>query len=179
MVKNHASFLSSLFGESGESKRRIILRSIKAKADAKRTLSEKIADAMTSRFGNIGFLLFNVSIFVSWLTINTGYIDGIRPFDPSPFILLTTFVSLEAIILAIFVLISQNRSMKVEDLREEVQLQIDLIAEKEIIKLMKMTALLLKKSGIDLSEDIELQKLLKPMSEEEIERILEKEILET
>ena len=99
------------------------------------------------------------------------------PFDPFPFSLLTTIVSLEAIILAIFVLISQNRTAKVDDLREETHLQINLIAEKEITKVMKMLAILLEKQGVDLSQDPELKKLLKPVSEEEIERRLEKEIL--
>jgi len=176
MSKNHTLFLQSLFEDNEDSKRKII-RSIKAKADAKRTLSEKVADWMTSRFGSMSFLLGNSLFFLAWVLINTNQIDGISVFDPFPFILLTTIVSLEAIILAIFVLISQNRTEKVDDLREEVHLQINLIAEKEITKIMKMMALLLEKHGIDLSEDPELKKLLKPTSEEEIEKRLEKEIL--
>ncbi len=176
MSQNHISFLKSLFGEQEESKRKI-LRSIKAKADAKRTVSEKVADYMTSRFGGITFLSLNVLLFLFWIFINTGYLRMIPVFDPFPFNFLTTFVSLEAIILAIFVLISQNRSIKVDDLREETHLQINLITEKEITKLMKMTAILLEKQGVDLSEDPELKKMLRPISEEEIEKRLEKEIL--
>ena len=176
MSKNHTLFLQSLFEDNEDSKRKII-HSIKAKADAKRTLSEKVADWMTSRFGSMSFLLGNSLFFLVWILINTNQIDGVSAFDPFPFILLTTIVSLEAIILAIFVLISQNRTEKVDDLREEVHLQINLIAEKEITKIMKMMALLLEKHGIDLSEDPELKKLLKPTSEEEIEKRLEKEIL--
>jgi len=176
-MSNHLSFLRSLFGENEEPKRRKMLRSIKAKADAKRTTSEKIADWMTSHFGSIAFLLLNSLIFIAWLVINSERTKELPNFDPFPFNLLTTMVSLEAIILAIFVLISQNRSMKVDDLREEVHLQINLIAEKEITKVMKMMVLLLKKNDIDVSEDPELKKLLKPISEEEIEKILEKEIL--
>jgi uncharacterized membrane protein len=90
--------------------------------------------------------------------------------------LLTTFVSLEAIILAIFVLISQNRSLKVDDIREETHLQINIITEREITKLMKMVVILLEKQGVDLSQDPELKKMLKPVSESEIEKQLEKEI---
>jgi uncharacterized membrane protein len=176
MSKNHTLFLQSLFEDNEDSKRKII-RSIKAKADAKRTLSEKVADWMTSRFGSMSFLLGNSLFFLVWILINTNQINGVSAFDPFPFILLTTIVSLEAIILAIFVLISQNRTEKVDDLREEVHLQINLIAEKEVTKIMKMMALLLEKHGIDLSEDPELKKLLKPTSEEEIEKRLEKEIL--
>jgi uncharacterized membrane protein len=104
-------------------------------------------------------------------------VKGVPVFDPYPFIFLTTFVSLEAIILAIFVLISQNRAVKIDDLREEVDLQVNLIAQKEITKVMRMLAILLQKQGVDLSEDPELKKLLRPISEEEIEKKLEKEIL--
>ena len=176
MEQNHTSFLKTLFGDNEEPRKRIF-RSIKAKADAKRTLMEKMADWMTSKFGSNAFLLFNVALFTAWVLINTGRIKIFVPFDPFPFILLTTIVSLEAIILAIFVLISQNRTAKVDDLREETHLQINLIAEKEITKVMKMLAILLEKQGVDLSQDPELKKLLKPVSEEEIERRLEKEIL--
>jgi len=176
MASNHISFLKLLFGENEESQRKI-LKSIKAKADARRTVTEKIADAMTSNFGSNTFLLFNVFLFTAWILINTDYIEFIAPFDPFPFNLLTNIVSLEAIILAIFVLISQNRTAKVDDLREETHLQLNLISEREVTKLMKMMALLLEKQGIDLSQDPELKKMIRPVSEEEIEKKLEKEIL--
>lgn len=166
---------SLLASEKEEPKRRII-RSIKAKANLKRTFAEKLADYMTSAIGSMGFLMVNCLFFFGWLLINTGRIAGLAPFDPFPFSLLTAIVSLEAIVLAIFVLISQNRSMKVDDLREEIHLQINLIAEKEVTKIMKMSALILEKHGIDLSADPELKKLLHPVSEEEIEKRLEKEI---
>ena len=170
------SFFDRFFKEH-ENTHGKILRSIKAKANAKRTNTERLADWMTDTFGSIGFLIFNVSLFLVWLLVNTGLIQGIVPFDPFPFSLLTTIVSLEAIILAIFVLISQNRSVRVDDLREEIHLQINLIAEKEITKVMKMMAMLLEKNGVDLSHDPELKKLLRPISEDEIEKKLEKEIL--
>lgn len=176
MSQNHVSFLKALFGENEEPRKRIF-RSIKAKADTRRTRMEKMADWMTAKFGSSGFLWLNAILFASWILINTGQIKWIPVFDPFPFSLLTTIVSLEAIILAIFVLISQNRTVKVDDLREETNLQLSLISEKEITKLVKMLALLLAKQGIDLSQDPELHKIIRPVSEEEIEKRLEKEIL--
>ncbi len=176
MAQNHISFLRSLFGENGDSRRKIF-RSFKAKVDARRTAMEKLADWMTSSFGTVTFLILNVILFLVWILINTSQIAGVAVFDPFPFNLLTNIVSLEAIILAIFVLISQNRTAKVDDLREEIHLQVNLISEKEITKMMKMLTILLEKHGVDLSEDPELKKMLKPVSEEEIERRLEKEIL--
>ena len=138
---------------------------------------EKMADSMTSNFGSNAFLFANAILFVSWVLINTDQIKSIPAFDPFPFNLLTTVVSLEAIVLAIFVLISQNRTSKVDDLREEIHLQLNIISEKEITKLIKMTALLLEKNGVDLSKDPELKKMVRPFDEEEIQRQLEKEIL--
>jgi uncharacterized membrane protein len=177
MENHHVSFLKALFGENNDEPRKRIFRSMKAKADAKRTYLEKMADVMTSNFGSNTFLLTNAFIFVIWILINTGQIKAIPPFDPFPFSLLTTIVSLEAIILAIFVLISQNRTTKIDDLREETHLQLNLISEREITKIIKMMSLLLEKQGIDLSQDPELKKMIRPVSEEEIEKRLEKEIL--
>jgi uncharacterized membrane protein len=176
MLQNYVSFLRTLFGENEEVRKKIF-RSIKAKADAKRTKLEKMADWMTAKFGSSGFLWLNAIFFIVWVLINTNQIKWIEMFDPFPFSLLTMIVSLEAIFLAIFVLISQNRTVKIDDLREETSLQLSLIAQKENIKLLKMMALLLEKQGIDLSQDPELQKMLRPLSEEEIGRRLEKEIL--
>lgn len=176
MSQNQVSFLKLLFGENEESPRRLF-KSIKAKADARRTFIEKVADATTANLGSSTFLWMNIFFFVVWLLINTNQIKFIPSFDPFPFNLLTTIVSLEAIVLAIFVLISQNRTAKIDDLREETHLQLNLISEREVTKLMKMTALLLEKEGIDLSQDPELKRMIRPVSEEEIEKRLAKEIL--
>lgn len=176
MSNNHVSFLKSLFQEN-ESAHRKIFHSLKAKADAKRTSMEKLADYMTSVFGSNVFLWLNIGLFVFWLLVNTNKISFLAPFDPFPFNLLTNIVSLEAIILAIFVLISQNRTSRIDDLREETHLQLSVISELEVTKIMKMLALLLDKHGIDLSQDPELHKMIRPVSEEDIEKKLEKEIL--
>jgi uncharacterized membrane protein len=158
---------------------RHIIRSLKAQADEKRTLSEKIADWITNTFGTMTFLVINVIWFVVWLVWNTEIIPGVEPFDPFPFGLLTTIVSLEAIILAIFVLISQNRAERVDDLRQEMDLQVDMIAEEELTKLMRMVSLLLEKNGIDISQDEELQGMLAPTNVEKLEKILENQIKAT
>ena len=150
---------------------------MKVKADAKRTRSEKLADWMTSRFGSVGFLALNVGWFVIWLLVNGGLVPTLRPFDPFPFSLLTMIVSLEAIILSVFVMISQNRAAKIDQLREEVDLQVDIITEAEMTKLLIMVKLLLEKQGIDISDDPELTRMLKPTNPEEIEEELEEEVV--
>jgi len=151
-------------------------RSIKGKAAEKRSFPDILVDRTTALLGSNFFLFINLLVLMSWIVINTGQIPGIKPFDEFPFSLLTTFVSLEAIILAILVLISQNRAAKVADLREEVQLQVNLITEEEITRMMSMLVLLLQKNGIPIPEDQRLQEMLRDTDVRQIEKSMEKEI---
>jgi len=167
--------LSSLATQN-EAVKRKILKSLKARADARRSLGERVADIMTSMFGSMTFLFLNGVFFLLWILINLNFLDSIPAFDPYPFNLLTMVVSLQAIFLAIFVLISQNRSVRIDDLRQETELQINLITEREITKVIKMIILVLEKQGVDVSSDSELKKMLVPVDEKEIEQALEKEI---
>lgn len=157
------------------SRRRHVIKSFKAKADAKRSPAEKFADLLTTRFGTVTFLALNMTWFVVWILWNTGNLPGLTAFDPFPFGLLTMVVSLEAIFLAIIVLISQNREARVNELREEVDLQINMIAEEEITRLLKLVLLLCEKEGIKLDDDPAMRRLMR-MSNDKIERDLEKEL---
>jgi uncharacterized membrane protein len=114
--------------------------------------------------------------FVVWIVINVGLVPGIEPFDPFPFGFLTMVVSLEAIALAIIVLMSQNRAAKIADLREEVDLEIDRMAEAELTKLLQIVSRLAEKQGIDLSRDHELREMVQPSDHEKIEQALEQEV---
>lgn len=157
---------------------RRIIRSLKVKADARRTFAEKVADWTTAALGSMPFLMGNIIWFLAWISLNTRVIPGIEPFDPFPFSLLTTVVSLEAIILAIIVLISQNRAAKIDDLREEIDLQVDIITEEELTKLMRLMVLLLEKEGVSTEEDKALQSMLRPTNLEKIERALARQVVE-
>jgi uncharacterized membrane protein len=177
MLPNPLSSFYQIFTSDEEvNKRRKVIKSFKAKADAKRSLAEKFADLMTVKFGSVVFLALNALWFLSWILINTGMIPWVEPFDPFPFGLLTMVVSLEAIFLAIIVLISQNREARIADLREEIELRISSISEGELTKLINLTVLLLEKNGINVDEDPELRKMLKPIDNAEIEQQLEAEL---
>ena len=158
------------FGENQE------LKSVKGRADQRRRLSERIADVLTLGFGSMAFLVLNVVWFVVWIVINVGLIPGIEPFDPFPFGFLTMVVSLEAIALAIIVLMSQNRAAKIADLREEVDLEIDRMAEAELTKLLQLVSKMAERQGIDLSRDHELREMVQPADHEKIEAALEQEV---
>jgi uncharacterized membrane protein len=153
-----------------------IRKSLKARDNAKSGFAERMADKMTLGFGSMPFLLINCAWFLIWMVINLGFIPGVPAFDPFPFGLLTMIVSLEAIILAIIVLISQNRAARLADLREEVALQVEEISEQEVTKILSLMVPLLQKQGISLSHDAELQAMLKPTDTELLTEELEKEI---
>jgi len=154
---------------------RLVVQSLKGKADAKRTLADKFADSLTSQFGSVFFLSINALWFVSWIVINMGFIPGVEPFDPFPFGLLTMIVSLEAIFLAIIVLISQNRAARIAELREEIDLQINSIAETEISKTLMLVGLLLEKQGIKV-DDPDIADMVRPIRSADIERALERQL---
>ena len=156
---------------------RHIIKSFKAEADSKRTFSQRVADLLTKTFGSIGFFMLNAIWFAAWIVVNLGFVPGVPVFDPFPFGLLTMVVSLEAIFLSVFVLISQNRDSRVDDLREEIDLQVDVITEQELTKLMNLVALLLKKQGIDISDDTEAQEMMRMTDVKKIQKALENAVM--
>jgi uncharacterized membrane protein len=168
-LNDHSAFQRRL-----KSRQRVI-ESFETKANKERTLSEKAADFITSRLGTMTFLIVNFGWFLIWIVVNLEFFPGIPAFDPYPFGFLTMVVSLEAIFLATIVLISQNRAAKIDDLREEVELQINTIAEEEITKMIELQVLLLKKNGIDVSKDKELQLMLEPVDTKNLEDSLRKQ----
>lgn len=152
-------------------RRRQFFKSFEAKSLRSRSLLTQISDDLTEICGSTAFLIFHIILFVSWITLNTGLIPGAVPFDPFPFGLLTMVVSLEAIFLSIFILVSQNRSSLVNTLREEVHLRVNLIAEEEITKVLEVLADIRKEVGIK-KRDEELEEMLQRTDTGYIERLI-------
>jgi uncharacterized membrane protein len=96
---------------------------------------QKAADWIAEFSGSIPFLLIHVVWFAFWISANAGILPGIPAFDPYPFGLLTMVVSLEAIVLSVFVLLSQNRQAEKEHVRSDVEYDVNLKAELEIAHL--------------------------------------------
>jgi uncharacterized membrane protein len=108
-------------------------------ARSKRSAVACFSDAVTKFAGNEWSVVGHAIWFSSWLLFNTGVLPlPWEPFDPFPFSLLTSVVSLEAIFLALFVLASQNRMAQEADKRANLDLQIDLLAEQEMTVVMRM-----------------------------------------
>lgn len=111
------------------------LSHVKSHLEFHRSKLDKVADFMTEQFGTLWFLIFNAVFFLGWIEWNLGWF-GLPIFDPFPFSLLTMAVSLEAIFLAIIVLISQNRQSKIADIRQQIDFEVDVRAEAEINKIL-------------------------------------------
>lgn len=137
-----------------------LARGFRARIEASTRFTDKIADILTARFGTVGFLVLNAVFFLGWILWNNGYF-GNEPFDPFPYGLLTMIVSLEAIFLAITVLITQNRQGKIADMRQQMDFEIDVRAENEITKILELLAELHRHEGLA-KKDRELEEMIKP-----------------
>jgi uncharacterized membrane protein len=149
--------------------RKQLFRALEAKSLRSRDWPTRTADTLTAWSSTPFFLFLNMVLFAIWIALNTGWVPGLKPFDPFPYGLLTMAVSLEAIMLSIFVLISQNRAAQIATLREELHLRINLIAEQEITKTLKILAHMRKKMGIR-SEDTELEKMIEDIDTSDLEQ---------
>lgn len=103
-----------------------------------RSRSERLSEWITSKAGRGPVLFAHLIWFGSWSALNFDLVPGVRAFDPFPFPLLTTMVSLEAIFLALFVLSSQNRLATQADKRAHLDLQINLLAEREMTAVLQL-----------------------------------------
>jgi uncharacterized membrane protein len=116
-----------------------------------RTVTERIAGAVTRAAGTAAFAILHLVWFAAWIVINGGVVRGIAPFDPFPFSLLTMIVSLEAIFLSIWILISQNQMSRQADRREHLDLQINLLAEQESTATLRIVDRIAGHLGVDLT----------------------------
>src|SRR5512141_2585190 len=103
-----------------------------------RSLSERISDAIAGFAGTLAFFVLHILWFVGWALINSGRFGSVRPFDPYPYPFLTMAVSLEAVLVSTSVLIKQNRMSRRAEQRSHLNLQIDLLSERELTKLLQM-----------------------------------------
>ena len=149
---------------------------IKYRREAERQmgLQDRIADVLTAFSGSMAFAYLHAVWFVVWIVINQGW-TPIHKFDPFPFGLLTLIVSLEAIFLSTFVLISQNRQALISDKRADLDLHINLLAEHEITRILKLVDAIADHLGVQEGKDPDLDELKRDVAPEmvleEIEQV--------
>ena len=127
---------------SAERLRHTASRNVNVEAEDKRTTVQKAADWIADFSGSIPFLALHIAFFAAWILLNVPRIPGAPMFDPFPYGLLTMVVSLEAIILSVFVLLSQNRQVAKERIRGDIEYEVNIKAEMEVAHLHEKVDLL-------------------------------------
>lgn len=133
-----------------------------------RSKSERVADAIARQAGRIWFVIVHAIWFTGWILANSGLLPFLPRFDPYPYQFLTFVVSLEAIFLSLFILISQNRANRQADSRSHLDLQINLLAEQESTKMLQMLQALCKHHRLPIGDDAELKGLIAPTEPAEL-----------
>ena len=135
----------------------LAMRKLEQLAVAKRTTADRIAEFVAKFCGSITFVWIHAVVFGCWLAWNL--LPGLPHFDPYPFTFLTLVVSLEAIFLSSFILISQNYEMRVTERRSQLDLQINLLAEQENTKILQMLDRMARKMELTDEDDPEIRVL--------------------
>jgi uncharacterized membrane protein len=142
-----------------------------------RSTVERISDALTKAIGSIPSISLHIIWFAAWILINSGVLLILTPFDPFPFGVLTLIVSTEGVLLAIIILISQNRMIRQADRRAHLDLQISLLAEQETTLILNSLQRIKRQIGLpEDPHDAEATKLIQQTDIHAMMRSLEQEL---
>lgn len=139
----------------------------RAREKSQARMPERISDAITKFAGSMTFVAIHALSYGIWIVVNLGALPGVRPFDPS-FVMLAMEASVEAIFLSTFVLISQNRMTGAAANQSDLDLQINLLTEHELTRLVSLVDAIARKMGIDAVDREELDEIKQDVSPETI-----------
>jgi uncharacterized membrane protein len=132
---------------------------------------ERLAVYITRFIGRMDFVYINVIFFGTWLALN----QGSSSWDPYPFPMLGTLACIEAIFLATFVLIGQNRLNRLAEKRADLDVQISLLTEHELTQLIRLTDAVACHLGVRTGDVTNLEELKKDVEPQELLDQIEKE----
>ena len=139
--------------------------------DYRKTREQKLADSITRFTGSMRFVYIHLVVFGFWIIANLPGLP-VPHFDPT-FVILAMFASVEAIFLSTFVLISQNRMQEQADKRADLDLQISLLSEHEVTRLITLVKGIAEKMQVDASKNPELSELQQDIAPEKVLDALE------
>ncbi len=148
-----------------------LIRQLEESAKQGRTRSDLVAEAIANFCGSMTFVWVHVVWFGAWIVINIA--PGIHHLDPFPFTFLTLVVSLEAIFLSTFILISQNHDTQISERRNHLDLQINLLSEQENTRMIAMLQAIAAKVGAEFTSDPHLQALAEETEPEKLMQQIE------
>jgi uncharacterized membrane protein len=153
---------------------------LEEEAEQKRTAADRISDMIAAFVGSIMFVVVHLFWFGGWVVLNMGWVSGKFKFDPYPFALLCMLVSLEGVLLSTFVLIKQNRMSQRADQRAHLDLQVNLLSEKEITKILQLQRLICARLDIqEADRDQEVKELSEETAVGDIARELQNQMPKT
>src|SRR2546423_1375680 len=143
------------------------LRRRRAEEEANASLEERLAAAITRFAGHMRFVYAHALIYGFWILANLGWVPGVRPWDPT-FVVLAMVASVEAIFLSTFILITQNRMAAAAAHRAELDVQISLLAEAEITKLVELVSQVAEKMNVPGAEEEEVEEMKRRVAPEAV-----------
>ncbi|MFN2602405.1 MAG: DUF1003 domain-containing protein [Gemmatimonadaceae bacterium] len=146
------------------------MRALAAVAEDQRktkSVQDRFAIAVSRFVGQMNFVYIHVVLFGVWMAANKSLIPGVHHFDPD-LSWLNTLATLEAIFLATFVLIAQNRMAEIDEIRNHLDVQVSLLTEEETTHILRLVAKMGEKMGIDESADPAIKELVRKVEAQEL-----------
>ncbi|MFL6721913.1 MAG: DUF1003 domain-containing protein [Sphingomonas sp.] len=143
------------------------LRRRREQEESHAAANERVAAAVTRFAGSMRFVYLHVALYGSWIVANLGWIPGVRAWDPS-FVILAMIASVEAIFLSTFILITQNRMALAAERRAELDVQISLLAEAEITKLVELVSDIAERMNVPAAEHQEIEEMKQRVAPEAV-----------
>jgi uncharacterized membrane protein len=143
------------------------LQERREREQAEASTQERIADAITSFTGSMKFVYLHLAFFGFWIVANLGLVPLVGKWDES-FVVLAMIASVEAIFLSTFVLISQNRMSAAADTRADLDLQISLLAEHEVTRLVTLVSAIADRLDVRTGIERELREIKKDVAPEAV-----------
>lgn len=127
-----------------------IVARMQTAAERERGLGERVADGVAATVGSWPFIIIQSVILLVWMVLNI--VAWIHHWDPYPFILLNLALSFQAAYASPIIMMSQNRAAKLADRRNQLDLQINMLAEQESTETLHMLKLLCEHAGIRIDD---------------------------
>jgi uncharacterized membrane protein len=143
------------------------LRRRREEEEANARFDERLANTITRFAGSMRFVYAHALVYGVWIVANLGWVPGVRPWDPT-FVVLAMVASVEAIFLSTFILITQNRMAAAADRRAELDVQISLLAEAEITKLVELVAQIAERMNVPGAEEEEVEEMKRRVAPEAV-----------
>jgi uncharacterized membrane protein len=138
-----------------------------AEMERAKPTADRVAMAIWRFAGTMNFVYFHVVFYGIWAAVDLGWIPGVRNFDPT-FTIIGSTAAVEAIFLATFVLMAQLRMAHNADIRNQLDVQVSLVAEQEITHILRLVAAMSERMGIEEAKDPEIQELLRELKPREV-----------